>query len=93
MCNGNCAHADVPHTRIKLADLAELHETIGSHESALDKAELTLKRYKAAMARISELCPETDNARKFVGEIARDCIIPPLPKPVAETKPGLEAIK
>lgn len=97
MCKGNCTAnteaASVPHVRIKLADYAFLNESIDNLQSLLDTAEATLKRYKAAMGRISELCPVTDDARKFVGEIARDCIIPLLPKPVAETKPGLEAIK
>lgn len=80
--------ANVPHTRIPLAHYAELNETIDRLDSSLDTAVAKVKVLKGALERILELCPGTDDARAFIGDIARNVLYPPI---TPKAKPGQEA--
>lgn len=73
--------ANVPHTRVPLAHYAELQETIDRLDSSLGTATANATAYKAALIRILELCPDTDAARSFVGDVARATLFPAVTAP------------
>lgn len=78
--NGNTDNTE-PYTRIRLADFAELQETLDRLADSLDKASATAERYKVALVRVDCLCHAADRA--FIGDIARAALYPPITSPGA----------
>jgi hypothetical protein len=81
----NSPDPSVPHAWIPLRAWAELSAALEHTERALESAANARDRYKAALLRISDLCNTEDQARQYIGCIARDAINPPI-----AAKPGQE---
>jgi len=88
MCkiNGN-TDASVPYTRIRLSDFAELQETLNALEDDLTTAERRATAFQVCLTTIANLCPATDEARGYIGNIARAALNPPKP-----SNPGQEIV-